>query len=211
MEKAVTIANKQFPDAQILINSPIHPSFEEIVDFANFMVETNPSLVGQFLIGSDYYYKRPSTPNLPFIGFLDSIAWWEIVGYRVKNTTKRAVNSGHRLEDTEVQFESWGWQQTPGKSASEFQYAIKRVIDNTLDLDLGSIPPPTPEGIATDINHLNIGRKLNMKPQMPVTNVSLWRPAQLAIRMMQGTLSEEDRRNIKLIQTVNGPKTKGPK
>jgi len=128
--------NHYFPQSHILLNSANYNDLRKISNLYKEAISQNPKIKGRLISGINFYFRKPSRPNLPVIGELDPVTMAGLEGKRSFEENikfSQDKNFGYKIEVTELQSEPWETEKAPGNSAHLFFYSLKRSFDNLID------------------------------------------------------------------------------
>ena len=174
MRQVVEHIDSVFPEASILMTSAGRLNLHAVRDvFSDLLARPDNRFAGRLVSGFDYHYKTPTRDAMPIVRYFDQIAYARPFAPSLEGHRRDARTLGFGMEITEAQMEPYGHFSEPGNSAKHLRFLLLRTTDRVFEHTASS--------------------KL----------MRLWGVEELTMKMAAGTLTDEHRQMIELIQTVN--------
>ncbi|GAB4149494.1 MAG: hypothetical protein OHK0017_13610 [Patescibacteria group bacterium] len=135
----ILLIRNYFPEIQILLNSNGRFDLRKIIDLTASLEKLPNCKSKDVVIGYDYYYTDQWRRYLPGHKLIDSASLSLPGNPDLKRLWELSSQFGYQVEVTEAQAEPWLDLISPGNSAQEFQFLLRRCTNSILKNKSGLI------------------------------------------------------------------------
>ncbi len=178
MEKLIEITYEQFPQISFLINSSETRNVQKTAQFFQNLIAKNPALKNKLILGYNYFYNTPKPRFYSLIGDFDSISTTKFLR---RNICSRNIDWSEKIgyKIEVTEGQTEPWPPVYSPGNSAHEFRFM---------------------ILRSVKHL-----LNCQKQ---SLLRIWGIEQLVLAKVLGTITDEQKKIIELIQLINNKKLK---